>query len=279
MGLLSELSLMGFDENIESIVFSESEKEILIDSRERKRSPSDTKYLYVKSIECPCCGIDFDTFIVRAGKITPAGQDDDLRPRFNEMDPLKYDAVMCPICGYSSLFKNFETATALFKDKIRQHVTPHFTGMIQEGFNYSYDEAILHYKMALLCDTVGSDKISRRAYTCLKLSWVIRGYLESESDKLNLRRRKELEADEFDCTQLAYYGLAKAYSEEKLPICGMDETTICYLLSVLSYKMRDYKETIRYIYIVLGNRTAPQKVKDKLLGLRDKAKVYVKEEI
>ena len=277
MKLLSELSSLGFDNDIDTIVFTAQENEMLYGSLKRRRSPSDTQYLMVKTMECPCCGIDFDTYAVRAGKITPAGQDDDLRPRFNEIDPLKYDVIMCPICGYSSLVKNFESATSVFKEKIREHVSPHFTGVVEEGFNYSYDEAITRYKMALLCDAVGSDMISRRAFTCLKLSWVIRGYLESESDKITFRRRKELEADEFDCVQLAYKDFAKAYSEEKLPICGMDETTICYLLSVLSYKMKDYKETIRYIYIVLGNRTAPQKVKDKLLGLRDKAKVYVKE--
>lgn len=278
MRLLSELSVMGFDDNIDEIIFTKQENEMLYGSQKRKRSPADTQYLFVKTMECPCCRIDFETYVVRAGKITPAGQDDDLRPRFNEIDPLKYDVAMCPICGYSSLLKNFESATSVFKDKIREHVTPHFTGVVEEGFNYSYDEAILRYKMALLCDAVGSDKISRRAYTCLKLSWVIRGYLETESDKITLRRRKELEADEYDCMQLAYKGFAKAYSEENLPVCGMDEPSICYLLSVLSYKMKDYKETIRYIYIVLGNKSAPQKIKDKLLDIRDRAKVYIKED-
>ena len=193
MSLFSGLREFGFDEDLDMDLYDE--ELVKPKKRVKKRSSKrDTDYLLKKNVDCPCCGIDFDALVVRAGKVTLKGHDDDLRPIYEELDPLKYDVLLCPICGYASLTKNFDTTTQVQRKKISNYITPWFTGADFDGYSYSYDTAILRYRMALLCDIIGDSKSSQRAYTCLKLAWLFRGKLEYENDNLDLSQRKHLEA-------------------------------------------------------------------------------------
>ena len=276
MSLFSGLREFGFDEDLDMDLYDED----LLKPRKKakkKSSKRDTDYLLKKNIDCPCCGIDFEALVVRSGKITLKGHDEDLRPIYEELDPLKYDVLVCPICGYASMAKTFDTSTVTQRQKIINYITPWYTGASFEGYSYSYDTAILRYKMALLCDLISDSKSSQRAYTCLKLAWLMRGKLEYEYDYLDLSQRKHLEADELAFLKRAYDGFDIAYDTEKFPVCGMDEVTIMYLLAILAYRLQDYDNAVRFIYLILGNSNASQKVKDKILELKDKTKKKVKE--
>ena len=273
MSLFSDLSHLGIDNYSDIEIYPDSDKSVK--KAKKKRKTKDADYLFKKNIECPCCSIDFDAFVVRGGKITPLGLDEDLRPLFEEMDPLKYDAVVCPICGYAALFKNFETTIPIQRKKISEAITPYFTGIDQEGYSYTYDDAIIRYKMALLCDVVGFGKNSRRAYTCMKLAWVLRGKLEYERDDLDIRDIKYTEADEYECIEKAYEGFLLAYDAEKFPICGMDEATMEYLLARLAFKLQKYDDSIRYAYKVIGKLNANSKLKDMALDLKYKIREII----
>ena len=276
MSLFSGLKEFGFDEDLDMDLYDEELLKMKKKVR-KKSSKRDTDYLLKKSIVCPCCGIDFDALVVRPGKITLKGHDEDLRPLYEELDPLKYDVLLCPICGYASSAKNFDATNQVQRQKISNYITPWFTGADFDGYAYSYDIAILRYRMALLCDIISDSKNSQRAYTCLKLAWVIRGKLENEYDYLNLSERKHLEADELEFLKCAYEGFDIAYDTEQFPVCGMDEITVMYLLAVLAYRLQDYDNAVRFIYLILGNNNASQKVKDKILELKDKTKKRIKE--
>ena len=266
MGLFSDLSALGV-EDCESIeIYSESRDHI--EKKQKKKALADSEFLFKKNMDCPCCGIDFEAFVVRGGKLTPLGIDDDLRPLFEEMDPLKYDAVICPICGYAAFLKNFDNVTPIQKKKVGETVTPYYSGITHEGYSYSYDDAILRYKMVLYNDIVGYGQNSRRAYTCLKLSWIIRGKLEFEGDDMDMRERKYLEADEYECILKAFEGFELADNKEKYPICGMDEPTFNYLLARLAFKLCKYDKAIRYAYKVIGYQGANAKIKNMALELK-----------
>lgn len=45
--------------------------------------------------------------MVRTGKVRLVGADSDLRPRYMGVDSLKYDAILCPKCGYAALNRYF----------------------------------------------------------------------------------------------------------------------------------------------------------------------------
>lgn len=46
--------------------------------------------------------------MVRAGKTRLIGSDSDLRPKYSGIDAIKYDAIVCPYCGYASLSRFLE---------------------------------------------------------------------------------------------------------------------------------------------------------------------------
>ena len=61
----------------------------------------------------------------------------------------------------------------------------------------------------------------------------------------------------------AYKGFEEALQKEYPPICGMDENTISYLMSVLAYKSGDNDKAMQYGYSVISSRGASRKLKDK----------------
>lgn len=114
---------------------------------------------------------------------------------------------------------------------------------------YSYDEAVVRYKMALLTAIKKPAKLSECAYLCLKLSWLYRSMSE---EKIEEHYREK-----------AYKGFEEALQKEYPPICGMDENTISYLMSVLAYKSGDNDKAMQYGYSVISSRGASTKLKDK----------------
>lgn len=268
MGLFSELQSLGIDENPE--IYLNNEK--VTDEPEKKVRcyPLEWEKLFEKTMECPCCGIDFPALTVRAGKLQPISYDMDLRPVYENFDPLKYEAVMCPICGYSALAGSFDEMIPVRIRKISDTISQKFVGLEHFGMYYTYDDAILRYKMALLCDVIGYAMNSQRAYTCLKLSWVVRGKLEYEKKQLTPRRIKELEADEYDCIYNAFEGFELAYTSENFPMFGMDKLTVTYLLAVLGYKLKKYEESAKYIYKIFGANNVPPKLREMTRALKTK---------
>ena len=49
---------------------------------------------------CPVCGKTFKAKIVKSAKARQIAMDDDLRPKFEGVDTLKYDVLLCTKCGY-----------------------------------------------------------------------------------------------------------------------------------------------------------------------------------
>ena len=81
-----------------------------VESKEKKaeagaaevHEKSEEDFLFDKTHVCPVCDTEFKCSAVRVGKAKLVGTDSDLRPKYQGMDPLKYDALVCPRCGYAA---------------------------------------------------------------------------------------------------------------------------------------------------------------------------------
>lgn len=278
MGLFSGLEAFGFKTSDMKVFAAEkTTKPVSSEEKEEKKEVviKEEDCLFPKTYQCPVCDKEFKTLAVRAGKIRTIGQDDDLRPLYKEMDPLKYDAIVCPHCGYAALSRYFGTVMPIQGKKLRAEVKANFTGMELPLDVFSYDEAIMHYKMVLMCDVIGNVKGSRKAYTCLKLAWVIRGKLEKEGEKMSLEERKKYREDEMECIQNAYDGYVQAFSSENFPMGGMDEITVTFLNAQLAYKLGKYRESLQLLSRVLGNKSVSSRIKDKALDLKEKIREQI----
>ena len=238
-----------------------------------KRELSEEDLIFEKTYTCPVCDFEFKSKMIRTGKVRLAGADSDLRPRYNGVDSLKYDAVMCPLCGYAALNRYFNFVMSSQAKRIKEKISAQFRTPKFEGEVYSYDDAILRYKMALLNTVVKNGKSSERAYTCLKMAWLYRGkreemmkgeYKKEEIAQL-YNQEKELLGNAFD-------GFAAAFSKEDFPMCGMDKNTMLYLLAELARRTDQVDECKRYLSRVLTARDANGRIKNKALELKQKLK-------
>lgn len=262
--------------NVEDVdVFQNSMKEKQTDSEQqgKKDELSEEDLIFDKSYTCPVCDHKFKSKMVRTGKVRFVGADSDLRPRYLGVDSLKYDAILCPRCGYAALNRYFNFVMSGQASKIRENISELFEYQPQSGKTYSYDDALLRHKMALLNTVVKNGKNSERAYTCLKMAWLTRGKREqlmtgehkNEEIQSLMKEEKELLVNAFE-------GFEVAFTKEDFPMCGMDQYTMLYLLAELSRRIGRIDQSKRYVSRVLVARGAQKRIKEKALELKEKLK-------
>lgn len=256
--------------NIE--VYEEEKKEVK-GSGEGESKPkelSEEDLLFDKSYTCPVCDKEFKSKMVRTGKAKLVSADTDLRPKYQEIDPLKYDAVLCPNCGYASLNRYFNFVMGSQAKVIKEQISKTFEYKSEEDKIYSYDEAIMRHKMALLNTVVKKGKTSERAYTCLKLAWLFRGKREEMMrGEYKQEEVDELLKEEVEFLENAHEGFVAAFSKEGFPMCGMDQHTVVYLVAELARRTGKIDEAKRWVSKVLVARDANKRIKDKALALKE----------
>lgn len=227
--------------------------------------------LFDKTYTCPVCDSEFHTKVVRTGRIKLVSQDTDLRPKYSMVDSLKYDAVVCPKCGYAALSRFFKFVMPAQAKMIKENISANFKGLSDSGNIYTYDDAIARHQLALANTVVKKAKDSEKAYTCLKLAWLCRGKAENlPKDTPDYENQiKQLQKEETELLANAYDGFMSAFSKEDFPMCGMDETTTTYLIADLARRIGKYDESSRWVSKVLTSRTASDRIKDKARDIKE----------
>ncbi len=270
MGLFSDVERMGLGNVNMDNVFKDEEKAGV--SKEEKEAVKAEKkeedVLFDKSYKCPICDKEFKAKAIRTGRLKLLAQDDDLRPIYeNHIDPLKYDAISCPHCGYTALTRYYRPVTTTQLRAIKQEYCANFKGIPEETPCMSYDGALLRHKLALVCAMKRNAKNSEKAYIFLKMAWLIRGKLEELPQ--DAAEREELKNEEQECIQKAYEGFQDAFSRESFPMCGMDEISVRYTMAVLAHEIGKPEEAVRMLASVLNSKVASRRIKDKALELKD----------
>lgn len=272
-GLLSGLASLGLGKLVGAQIYEEPEKPKTVQQTPKmaeKPQISESELIYDRSFECPVCASKITSKVMKSGRARLEGMDEDLRPRYEGIDSVKYDVVMCPICGFSALTRYFKplipSQVKWIQDNISQIVQLH----PGTGDTYSYEEAMERFKLALACAIVKKAKNSERAYICLKSGWLLRGWQESldEGDPDYQAKKSAMEAEEEEYLRTALDGFETARSTESPPICGMDETTLDYLMAVLAVRFEKYETASKLVSAVLLSHSANSRIKDKARELK-----------
>lgn len=270
-GLLSGLSELGLGglENME-VYEQPGDKEAEKQAEEKPEVKEET-FLFDKSYECPVCYQGFKAKTVRSGKLRSLGTDRDLRPLYDQMEPLKYDVVICPHCGYAALTRFFGGLTAGQIKAIKESISANFHPVKEEKEIYTYEEALYRYKLCLANTIVKHGKVSEKAYICLKAGWLLRSMGENLDPAVEDYNKKmqEIKEQEKDFLKNALDGLITARQTESYPICGMDEVTLEYLIAVLAMEFEKYDISSRLIYNILNTPTVNNRIKDKAREVKD----------
>lgn len=271
MSILSGLGKLGLSTLEDADVFAEDKKEEkAAASAQEAKKPEITDYVFYKGFECPVCYEKFNNATMKGGKVKMVGQDSDLRPRYEPIDPMKYDVVVCPKCGYAALTRYFDKITPPQGKLVKENISKSFRG-IKSVLNITYDDAIERYQLALGNAIVKKGKASEKAYICLKMAWIVRGKIEciDPDDPDYDTQVAELKQDEMELLKNAFDGFIAARQSESFPMCGMDETTIDYILSVTGIKLDKMDIAQKLISGILINPSANPRIKDKTRELKE----------
>lgn len=273
MGILSGLKGLGLG-NLEGMSLFEEPKKKEDQKKESvavAQKPEEKDLIYDRSFTCPVCDSSFTAKMMKSNKARLIATDQDLRAKYDGIDAVKYDIVMCTVCGYAALLRYFTNVTPtqakLIKEKISQTVRiPQYNKEI-----YSYEEALQRYQLALVNSVIKRSKPSEKAYICLKNAWLFRGYAESlkEKEEPDEKMIEDLNAKEEELLENAYKGFSEARQTEVFPMCGMNEITVDYLLAVLALRFKDFDVAGRYVSAILTSSAANARIKDKARDMKE----------
>lgn len=279
MGILSGLARFGLGKLEDMELYEEPKKEDGgAEAKKALAAVQEQDFLFDKSCTCPICDKEFKSRTVKVGKAKLSGSDLDLRPRYEQIDLLKYDIIMCPFCGYTALSRFFKFVTSPQAKNIKKTISATFTPQKETKETYTYDEALERYKLALANAIVKQTKASEKAYICLKTAWLLRG--KSEHLDKNLpdyeAQKKQCEEEENEFLHNALEGFITARQSESFPMCGMDEPTVDYLIAVTAMRFEQYDVASRLIASIMQSSANPR-MKDKTRDLKDMVMAKMKE--
>lgn len=240
----------------------------------------ETDFLFDKGFDCPVCGNKIKARTLRSGRARVVRTDTDLRPVYENIEPLKYEPVVCSKCGYSALARFFPSLTKNQVNEIQEKISKAFQAAIADQEVYSYEEALYRYKLCLANAIVKNAKASEKAYICLKAGWLTRSWQESlAADKTpeNEKKCEALKAQETEYLKNAMEGFLTARQTENYPMCGMDEITVEFLLSVLSMEYGSLETASRLISTIITSPAANNRMKDKARDVKDMILAKMKE--
>lgn len=278
-GLLSGLEQFGLS-NLENMdLYEAPKKEEKGAEGKGEQTVQEQDFLFDKSFKCPICDKEFKARTVRIGKAKLAGSDLDLRPRYEQIDLLKYDIIMCPHCGYAALSRFFKFVTAPQAKNIKKTISATFKPQKETKEIYTYDEALERYKLTLANAIVKQTRASEKAYICLKTAWLLRGKAEHLDKNLpDYEEQKKLcEDEENEFLRNALEGFLAARQTEAFPMCGMDEPTVDYLIAVTAMRFEQYDVSSRLITGILQSPTANPRMKDKARDIKEMLMKKIKE--
>lgn len=246
----------------------------------QKQLQMEQDFLFDKTYTCPVCDSEFKAKTVKVGKAKLIGTDMDLRPKYEGIDLLKYDIVLCPHCGYAALTRYYKILSSFQAKRIREIISKAFKAQKESNEIYSYEEALERYKLALANTIVKQGKASEKAYICLKAGWLLRGRNEAldPADPEYAKKKTEGTAEENEFLKNALEGFLAARQSEGYPMCGMDETTVDYLIAVISMNFGQYDVASKLIANILVMTGANPRMKEKARELKDILIMRIKEQ-
>lgn len=271
MSLFSGLEQLGLGKLQKMSIYEEEGKKTDSEGKAVEQQVTEEDLLFDKTFTCPVCDTEFHSKMVRTGKVKLLSADTDLRPKYQLVDSLKYDVLVCPKCGYAALSRFFKFMMPAQAKLIKENISANFKGLKTTGNSYTYDDAIVRHQLALANTVVKKAKASEKAYTCLKMGWLCRGKAENlPQDTPDYDAQiAQLKKEETELLANAYDGFMAAFSKESFPMCGMDEITVTYLIADLARRIGRYDESSRWISRVLTAREANERIKNKAREIKE----------
>lgn len=207
--------------------------------------------LYDKSYTCPVCQCAFKSKAIRLSVNQALSSDIDLYPRYSHVNPLLYDAILCPSCGYCALTKNFDRILPTQAQWIKDIITPNYQKRYFGRF-MSLKDAVVKHQLALVCSITKKSKAGEQGYIALHIAWLYRDLGDKEHETIYLKRAVE--------------ALMHALETEHFPLFNLEFTTASYIVAAIHYQLGNTDIAKRYLGEVVIS--ASGSLKDRALDLK-----------
>lgn len=271
-GIFGGLEELGLGNLKGEELFGEKEKPVENGTKQEAavKVISEEEMLFYKTYDCPVCNANFKERILRTGKARLLGTDQDLRARFEGIEPLKYDVILCPRCGFTALTRYFIPMTTPQKKNILEKISATCRYKKPAQDKYTFEEAINRYRIALMNAMVKPGKDSEKAYICLRAGWLCRSYVEElQEQKAAAETVQEIKDLENEFLENAYEGFINARQHEGYPMCGMDEPTVDYILAALAVRFKHFDVASKIISSLLVSPSCSSRMKEKVRDLKE----------
>ncbi|MCL1935094.1 MAG: DUF2225 domain-containing protein [Defluviitaleaceae bacterium] len=212
------------------------------------------EYIYPKDFECKVCLNKFKSNFIKDRKVRLEGLDYDLFPNYLPVNPIFYEIVVCPICGYAALKNYFDKITKKEIDNYLKNITPSFKNHnypMEIDVNIATEQYISAYNA--VCAKYG--KNSEKGYLALRISWLFKVMK-------NLELQKEY-------AKIALENFEVAILKEDTPMMGIEFDTVNYIIAAMNTVISDKSKAKKYLSDVIVSPTASKRLKDMARDLKE----------
>ncbi len=200
--------------------------------------------IYNSHIECPVCNTDIEFTKVRSKTIRLLKQDTDFCPYYEGENPLLYEAIICPECGYGAHITNFKNINKYERAKIKEKITQRWTKRSFTGHRDN-EKALEAFKLVLLNLQDMEAPKSELAKICMRIAWLYRYKNEEKYEKKFMEH--------------ALKNYMEAYSQEDLTVEGkLDQYTCLYIIGELNKRLDHYEESVQWLSRLIMSFADPQ---------------------
>lgn len=188
---------------------------------------------YVKKVNCPCCGKDFQTLRVRSDFSIPYKIDSDFCPYFKDSNynPHFYYVKVCPDCGYAFTKEFSEIFPLGTKELIKTKITAVWKKK-EFGQVRGAQQGIESIKLAIYSATLKKEKHSVLGGLCLRLAWIYRAENSEEKEERFLK--------------LALQEYEESYTHSDFIGTSMSELKVLFIIGELSRRLGQFTKAVSY---------------------------------
>lgn len=211
------------------------------------------KPTYQSEAECPVCERSFEITKVRSRAVRLVRQDTDFCPYYEGENPLYYEAVVCPHCGFSSHITAMDRINRYEKQKVRDFISKRWAPRSFSG-ERTWDKALEAFKIVLLNLNVREAAQSEIAKICLRIAWLYRYAADSELEQCYLNH--------------ALNSYRRAYEEEDLSDTGLDPFATLFIIGELCCRTGKESEGLQWFSRLIKEYSDPRnkgKIPNKLI--------------
>lgn len=208
---------------------------------------------YQTEVKCPVCEDNFEITKMRSRFVKMIKQDTDFCPYYEGDNPLYYEAVVCPHCGFASHITTMDQLNRYEKQKVRELISSRWTPRSFTG-ERSWDKAMEAFKLVLLNLNVREADQSEIAKICMRIAWLYRYAGDSELEQCYLNH--------------ALNSYKRAYEEEDLSGDKPDQFTMLFIIGELCSRTGKIEESLQWFSRLITQYSNPKnrgKIPNKLI--------------